>query len=625
MTQQRAAHPPSATTDESAELLSWATQHAPPLAAALPTALTQARLIVANNLAAALQREGFGGDVSLTTAHDVGFARAVLLQAHWRGEPLIDPGSLLAEHPALRGASDYHADVSNAVAHLGLTLARHASLGGPPHLELADYLATGASVANLLADQANLLGHNIHPLGRLRRGCSPSDALAYAAECQPSAPVMLRVVAVRKDCVLRSRAAGNNVQLDELLLADFPAIANELVQLRAPHKYALIPVHPWQYDNVLRHSFAEELSSGTIVVFTLRLAATPTTSMRTLVTTPGATGRCWAIKTALNMRLTSTRRDISAATIANGPRVSSALAAIVTADPWLRSRVSVVREVAGSCWHPARPETDPARARGLAALLREDLGRYVQPGQLAIRCSSLMSGPPSSPHQLLASIIDRLAQRRNCTIRAAARIFLTQYADYFATSALVLLSSYGVGLEGHLQNTVLVLDGDGAPARVLLSDFGGIRLHLPRLAAAGYQLHLHPDSITAHSQIDIVRTKAYYACLQANLAQLVLGLATDCQLPPDESWQLIWHQLEQAFDYLAHIPLSAKNAASDRAALLTPTAAQRAFVTPVLTPTRFSTGSSAGGEPYIEVPNPLHDTARVRNKLHSHDEQRQDP
>jgi len=617
VTSQRAARSPSATNDESAELLSWATRHAPPLAAALPTVLTQARLIVATNLAAALQREGLGENVSLSTAHDVGFARAVLLQARWRGKPLIDPGPLLAEHRALREAPDYHADVSNAVAHLGLTLARHSSLSGTAHVGLSDYLAAGPSVANLLADQANLLGHNIHPLGRLRRGCSPSDALAYAAECQPSAPVMLRVVAVRNDWVLRSRTAGNSARLDELLLAEFPALATELAQLRAPQGYALIPVHPWQYDNVLRHSFTEELSSGTIAVLAIRLPATPTTSMRTLVTVPGATGRRWAIKTALNMRLTSTRRDISAATIANGPRVSSTLAAIVATDPWLRSRVSIVREVAGSCWHPTPPETDPARARGLAALLREDLGRYVQPRQLAIRCSSLMSGPPSSPHQLLASVIGRLAQCRGCTTRAAAGTFLTQYADYFATSALVLLSRYGVGLEGHLQNTVLVLGGDGAPARVLLSDFGGIRLHLPRLAAAGYSLHLHPGSITAHRQIDNVRTKAYYACLQANLAQLVLGLAAECQLPPEESWQLIWHQLEQAFDYLAHTPLSAKNAASDRAALLTPTTAQRAFVTPALTPAGFP----AGGEPYIEVPNPLYDTARVRNKLHSHDEQ----
>lgn len=601
----------AALDDQESELLSWAALRAPQLAARLPEELLQARRIVATNLALALHREGLAApQLRLVLTHDIGFGRGIVGELHWRGAPVVEPSPLLHGHVNLAQARDYHADVGNAVVHLALTLARHRQsavqnaidLGGADLLKQC--LSMNTTAANLLLDQANVLGHNVHPLGRLRRGIHPEEALAYAAECRPSGAVLLRFVAVRKDHMRRTSALGplRGRHLDELLAAEFPTLGAAHDGLSAPEDYTLVPVHPWQYEHTVGRSYSAELAAGIIIPLAVTLPTTPTTSLRTLVSQPGNTGRRWTIKTALNVWFTSTRRDISPATTVNAALISQTIATIVAGDPWLRSRVGIIGEVAGSCFAPATTEPDPTRARGLSAVLRADLAPHAGPGQLAISCSSLTSGIREAGPTLLGRIVAWLAQSANLGIDVAARQFLTRYADCLVSAMVVLLTKYGIGLEGHLQNTVLLLGTGSTPTRLLFRDFGGVRIHLPRIAAAGHPIVAHPESVITSESITPVRDKTYYSCIQANLAEIVLGLVVEFSLDADSCWQSIWHQLRQVFDYVSHTAAGAHNATEDRAALVERVVPQKAFVTMALHP--------ADGTRYVNVPNPLHNAAR---------------
>ncbi len=593
--------------EASVRLLAWARQHDVTLAAALPAELVRAERAVSVQLAAALLREGLADPELIQPVYcDVGFARTVVGQPLRRGVPLCSPAPLLNEHPLLAAAPQLRADVDNCVAHLAPTCAAQRARG-----ELPDALATRLldrqrvlepTAINLLLDQLNVAGHNVHPLGRLRRGMNEAEALAYPAECRPQQPVPLHLVAVRTPLLLRTATAGATPrQLGEILEAEFPHLAAARRILPDAARYSLVPLHPWQYEHVLFDSYAHEVANGDIVTLSEYLPATPTTSLRTLVTQPGRSGHRLVLKTAVNIWLTSTRRDISPATTVNGPVISRLVAHIVAEDPWLRTRLGVIGELAGSCFSPPHAEGDATRLRGLSAILRSDVAEQVAPGHLAVSASSLCADSPLHERTLLAHVMARVATGRNCDIGTAARAFLDRYADCLATGMAVLLSGYGIGLEGHLQNTVVLLDTDHMPHGLLLRDFGGIRIHPPRLAAAGYRHTALAGKVTTGTAIQHVRAKTYYACLQANLAEFVLVLADQCGLDPGEAWQMVWARLCRAWEYVATGLGAAAAAAIDREALSAPTALQKAFVTMACRP--------EGDEHYVAVPNPLHEAA----------------
>jgi siderophore synthetase component len=279
----------------------------------------------------------------------------------------------------------------------------------------------------------------------------------------------------------------------------------------------------------------------------------------------------------------------------------------VAKDPWLRSRVGVIGELAGSCFTSPHPEQDSTRLRGLSALLRVDLSEHVAPGQLAVSASSLCADSPLHERTLLAHLVASIAANRGCGIPTAASMFWDRYSDCLGTAMVILLSGYGIGLEAHLQNTVVLLDNDYVPRRLLLRDFGGVRIHVPRLAQAGYRYSASPGSVTSSNSMTDVRIKTTYACLQANLAEIVLTLVSQCGLDAGNCWRGVWARMDRAWEYVARHADAIEACLADREAVSSPTALQKAFVTMALHPDT--------GDHYVEVPNPLHDAARRANTV----------
>lgn len=396
-------------------------------------------------------------------------------------------------------------------------------------------------------------GHNLHPCGRVRTGMSPEESYRYAAECVGD--VELRLMSVRADRMLVSGP----------MAAFFPAPAGRVV----------LAVHPWQLAHAIPATYPEELASAIIVPLERTIRATSTTSMRSVVTPNGL-----VLKTALDVLLTSTRRNISPATTYNGPRISTILTRIVASEPQLRRRVAVVRELAGVAFR-SPGDHDHDRLRNLSMLIREDPNRYVNPGDLAVTGCALFA----SLHG--RTVLEHLV--------GDPEDMLVEYAELLLPPVLRLLVKYGIALEAHLQNTVVVFRGE-RPVRLLLRDFAGIRVSLDRLRSAGVDYRPHPDSITTTSDLNEVRNKAFYAAVQANLAEVVRGL----NVPDERAWGLIWRVCKQTFASLAAEGF-ADAANADRSALCAPTLGQKAFLSMRLKPDC--------GDIYHQVPNPLHHVA----------------
>ena len=471
---------------------------------------------------------------------------------------------------------------------------------------------TGRSLdPHLLFDRLCTEGHNLHPWGRSRRGLSPASTFRYAPDCAGDA--RLALVAVRGDH-LHESTDDRGRDIGAVLFDHFPefgaqarrALAEALPERSDVDDYRFVPVHAWQARHKVLTGYAEEISSGVVVVLAEpQLPATPTVSLRTVVTEPGRHGRRLVVKTALDVLITTSRRSISPATTDNGPRISRVLDRIAAQDPLLRDRARVVREVAGTCWQPpGSAGSDEWRRRNLSALCREDPSEHAADDELAITGCALYAPSPVTGRAVLGDLVDSYRRAHELDPRRAAREVLEQYADLLLTTALTLLVTCGIGLEAHLQNT-LVVWRDGRPVRLLLRDFAGIRVHGPRFRALGTGYRPHPESIVVVDDVDTARNRAYYSAVQANLAEIIRTSCVEFGLAELDCWRIVRERADGVFAELARRDgETAKRAEADREALGRRVLQQKAFVR-----TRLEPATARADQ---QVPNPLRATDEVR-------------
>lgn len=407
-------------------------------------------------------------------------------------------------------------------------------------------------------------GHHLHPCARTRLGM---DAAALQVHDLEGTGAPIRFLAARTD---RLRTSGAT-DAATLLRAGHPVLDRALTEGLRPGETA-IPVHPWQYENVVRRRHEVLFKTGVLRELPgASVPAEPTMSLRTLVTAPGTDGRRWQVKCALDVQITSTRRTISPATAYNGPAISAALGHIAAGDPLLAARIGVLPEVAGVSLRGEGPVT-----RDLTSVLRE--GFDVGPDELPVPGCALYARSPIGGRTVLAELVAEHGDPAG---------FLARYVDLLVPPVL-RLAAMGIGLEAHLQNSVPVFAG-GTPVRMLFRDWGGGRLHGERLSAAGHALDLYPGSIVATCSLDTMRAKIAYTAFQAHLGEVVRLLADGFGLPSRDSWRVVAAAVaEHATE-------------EDREFFLGPTLPHKALLT---------MRSRGDGDRYVPVRNPMREVGR---------------
>ncbi|WP_250003707.1 IucA/IucC family siderophore biosynthesis protein [Actinoplanes sp. M2I2] len=364
-------------------------------------------------------------------------------------------------------------------------------------------------------------GHNLHPCGRTRLGWDTGDVLAHDLETDRT---RVGFVAVRSALLI-----GDDV---------FPEVAK-------PAGYAVQPVHAWQRDNVLPDRYGDLLRDGTIRILDEERDAIPTAALRTLLL-PG-TGQY--LKVSLDIQVTSTRRSISIASTRNGPAVSTLLHRLTAGE----DNLILMAETAGAA-------VPVGSGRDLSAIRRDGLTGRLRPGERAV------------PGGALPLLLDEL-------VTGDPGDWLRSYAE-LVVPPLLRLTAQGVALEAHLQNCLPTFVG-GRPHRLALRDFAGLRLHRPRLAAAGHEIDLWPGSVVGTDDLDVFRAKIGYTLFQAHLGEIVLRLNLD----EDRAWRIIRAVVDE------------HATPDDHAAFTAPTVPHKALVRMRL---------AGDGDIYVPVRNPLH-------------------
>ena len=436
------------------------------------TSWRQAGALIAHKMLGELSYEGLlvptlDGDEYLLALPDVNYrfrARRGAFEA-WHvepdsaardGEPVWDPRQLVVD----------------ARKQLGLTGLRLADV-------LSEMTATVANEAARLADAPNaaelvamdydhadghLTGHPRLVLNKGRVGFSARDREVYAPEAGKA--FSLRWFAVHRDFASFRCVADLS---EEQLLSE--ELGEQLAEFRsglsAPDEYVLVPVHPWQADEIIGTLYAAEVAAGTVVPVGFSSDSyLPHQTVRTLANVTHPTRR--DVKTAVSVRNTLVYRGLAEAATLAAPSVTTWLRTISAADPLLDKdyRFELLGEIASvSVKHPLLGHIEELPYRfheTLGALWREPLRTRVGAGERVLSFAALPYRGPDGE-----AVITRLIRESGVD----AEEWLGTWLDLFLTPLLHWLLRYGVGFCPHGQNLILVTDERGLPVRVAIKDF----------------------------------------------------------------------------------------------------------------------------------------------------------
>jgi siderophore synthetase component len=435
------------------------------------------------------------------------------------GEPATDPRTLVVDARERLGINGLR--LADVLGELTATVTNEATrIGRAP---------TAAELSTMDYDRADgyLTGHPRLVLNKGRVGFSQPDRERYAPESGTEFP--LRWFGVHRDHASFRCVAELT---EERLLAE--ELGEQLPAFReqVPGDYVLVPVHPWQADEIIGTLYAAELANGIVVPLgesTDRYR--PHQTVRTLANASHPTRR--DVKTAVSVRNTLVYRGLASAATLAAPAVTTWLRDISAADPLLgeKYRFELLGEVASvSVRHPLLGLLDELPYRfheTLGALWREPMRTRTGPGERAISFAALPYRGPDGE-----SVIARLIRESGAT----AGEWLGRLLDLLLTPLLHWLLRYGVGFCPHGQNLVLVTDDRGLPLRVAIKDFAqGVDLldeDVPEYAALATEATTHmlrwPPQLLAQSLFSSV-----FAGQLRFLAEVLLD---DLGYPRPELW-----------------------------------------------------------------------------------------
>lgn len=274
----------------------------------------------------------------------------------------------------------------------------------------------------------------------------------------------------REASVLYSPESGNTFRLfwiavKKSVLSGEGVPEDFLPPVSVPSGYQLLPVHPWQWTNVIEESFRAEIENGTIIPLGIHGDEyRAQTSLRTLtnVTRRGAPD----IKLSLSILNTSCVRGLPEKAVAIGPAVSRALKNLAANDPHLKN-MTVLEEVGSASFvNPIYRDLTDAPYR-----LKETLG-------VIFRESALKTLSHDESHLLTAALFHVGSCGRplvSVLIEKSGLSAEEWWSSYFAEVVIPLCHlqvRHGIGLVAHGQNIMLKLR-NSRPAGIFIKDFQG--------------------------------------------------------------------------------------------------------------------------------------------------------
>jgi len=405
-----------------------------------------------------------------------------------------------------------------------------------------------ADNAVLFFEQWGCIGHPFHPCHKSKPGLNEEEVLSYSPEFQPQLELLLG--ALKANTALIS-SIHNDFNYPNWVAAQFPeemAHWSDALIARGedPNAWLPLPIHPYQVKRVLPQKFAAEIEAGSLLISDdfPRLITTPTMSFRTLASIHNPIAA--HIKLPVSIQLTSAQRNVSPKATIMGPRVSALLHDIIALENGFNNTLDILAEDVGL--HYIDLNNDGDRGHYLSVLFRENPMTRCQSGLLPVPVGALFADSPISGRAFVTELVASAYGDHHI----GAINYFNDYAKTILQASLSAYLIYGIAFEAHQQNSLVLFAQNGKAERLLLRDFGDIRIFSPTFEACGLPLNNYLSGPIVCDKPETVREKFLHTTMLCHLAELGILLAKSYQQPEDIYWRILQQTCEQLFDQLRY-------------------------------------------------------------------------
>ena len=122
------------------------------------------------------------------------------------------------------------------------------------------------------------------------------------------------------------------------------------------------------------------------------------------------------------------------------------------------------------------------------------------------------------------------------------------YLDVLLTPVLQIYLRFGISLEAHQQNSMMIFNKNGLPQALLLRDFGAFRAHQDTFSACGEVLEFHQDKSVLTNDKQDVRNKLLHAVFICHLAELINHLVVLEYIDEALAWKMAYQRIISIFE-----------------------------------------------------------------------------
>jgi siderophore synthetase component len=415
-----------------------------------------------------------------------------------------------------------------------------------------DYLRQHAKTkdAAILLDQwGSLEGHPYYPTWKARPGLTDEEVEQLSPEFNAQVP--LRIAALRADNA-KSESMPHVIDYRAWFAEHFPT---QWAQWKASlnskgldeNQWLPLPIHSWHLQAYVLETFAQEIADGILITDGPDLPTLPTMSYRTMM--PVLDESAPLIKLPIAVWMTSELRSLQAKSIHMGPRISSVISKILETENGFDQRLEIFPEEIGVRYKNAVTQDDHP-GRHLSVVYRASAPAFERNDEcLPITVASLFTRLPGSGRPLFTDLIERDGVRANA---AQVENWFREYAKVVTHPVVAIYLMYGIGLEAHQQNTMVLFSPDGKARSLLIRDFGDGRTYAPLLEGRGYSLqpHVQPGILQTvfSGDIEPVRMFVLDAAFLTHLHEMALWLTKEYAFNNTRLWQILREETDLAFE-----------------------------------------------------------------------------
>lgn len=392
-------------------------------------------------------------------------------------------------------------------------------------------------------EQWGAVGHIYHPGSKTKLGLSKFENIQYSPEFQAEVDVIFG--AIHKNIahteVIENLGTTYQDWISNNYQDQYNIWCSELAKKSLnPDDYLMIPIHPWQAEHILpaKHKCLMNCQQ-LLIIDNCKYTTKPSMSFRTMLPASSKDGCIKPhIKLPVAIHATSVMRTVSPESVKTGPRISKILIDILGKEPQIAKNMNILADIVGVHTTKACRKDD---IRQLSAIFRENPEKYLNKNEIASPLASLFVKTPDN-QPLICDLLDSL----DYTSSSKVLEYFRTYAKITLSTCLDLYLLYGIALEAHQQNTLVVFENN-LPKRLLIRDLGGMRLHMPSIKDAGIVLPENTFSLTFTDSQVITRRKFIHACLQSNLGELILQLGSHYKINEEDFWLIVRQEIEDRF------------------------------------------------------------------------------